>query len=138
MAVAVIINPGTEVDPVVAWGAMFAAARGLDLDVVLVSEPWNFPRMEHFMTSYTRPDSALTKSLRLLPFYWTVAAVPYVAGFAREGATAGGGVLGGMAAGAATGLVCGPGAVVCSSVLVIAGGALGALGMSYVFDWVWE
>lgn len=37
MAVAVIINPGTEVDPVVAWGAMFAAARGLDLDVVLVS-----------------------------------------------------------------------------------------------------
>lgn len=57
---------------------------------------------------------------------------------AHEVATLGGGVLGGAAAGAAAGLVCGPGFVVCSSVLVIAGGALGALGMDYVFDWVWE
>ena len=57
---------------------------------------------------------------------------------AREGTTIGGGIAGGAIAGAATGLVCGPGAVVCSSVLVVVGGALGALSMSYVFDWVWE
>lgn len=57
---------------------------------------------------------------------------------AHEGATLGGGMAGAAAAGAAAGLACGPGAVVCSSVLVIAGGALGALGMSHVFDWIWE
>jgi len=57
---------------------------------------------------------------------------------AREGAVLGGGIVGGAAAGASAGLVCGPGAVVCSSVLVLAGGALGALGMDYMFDWVWE
>lgn len=57
---------------------------------------------------------------------------------AKEGSTILGGIGGGAAAGAATGLVCGPGAVVCSSVLVIAGGALGALGMEYVFDWIWK
>ena len=57
---------------------------------------------------------------------------------AHEGATIGGGIAGGAMAGTTTGLVCGPGAIVCSSVLVIVGGALGALGMSYVFDWVWE
>ncbi len=61
-----------------------------------------------------------------------------VGAVAQEGATIGGGIAGGAIAGAATGLVCGPGAVVCSSVLVVVGGALGALGMSYVFDWVWE
>lgn len=57
---------------------------------------------------------------------------------AREGAMLAGGVLGGAATGAATGLVCGLGAPVCSGILVIAGGALGALGMEHVFDWVWD
>lgn len=54
---------------------------------------------------------------------------------AREGVTIGGGILGGMGAGAATGLVCGPGAPVCSTVLVFVGGALGAFGADLAFDW---
>lgn len=53
----------------------------------------------------------------------------------KEGATIGGGIVGGMAAGAATGLVCGPGAPICSGVLVFVGGALGALGVDLAFDW---
>ncbi len=54
----------------------------------------------------------------------------------REAAALGGGILGGAAAGAATGLVCGPGAPVCSTVLVFVGGALGALGMDFTFSWI--
>lgn len=57
---------------------------------------------------------------------------------AHQGALLSGSILGGAATGAATGLVCGPGAPVCSGILVIAGGALGALGMEHVFNWVWE
>jgi hypothetical protein len=43
----------------------------------------------------------------------------------------GGGAAGGALAGAATGLVCGPGAVFCSTALFVVGGIMGALAGSY-------
>ncbi|MCQ0970767.1 hypothetical protein MLD63_10055 [Paracoccus sp. TK19116] len=51
----------------------------------------------------------------------------------EEGAILGGGVLGGLAGGAAAGLVCGPGALVCSSVGAFAGAVAGAFGVSLFF-----
>ena len=56
---------------------------------------------------------------------------------AKEGTTAGAGVLGGMAGGAAAGLACGPGAPVCVTVGVFVGGALAAFGADVAFDWLW-
>lgn len=48
----------------------------------------------------------------------------------HEAATTGAGIVGGMAGGAAAGLVCGPGAFLCSTVGAFAGGALAAFGVS--------
>ena len=45
----------------------------------------------------------------------------------KEGVVLGGGFLGGAIAGSATGLVCGPGAPACSTVLFIIGGIIGTL-----------
>lgn len=56
----------------------------------------------------------------------------------REGATIGGGMLGGAAGGAAAGLLCGPGAPICSGVGIFVGGALGALGVDFAFNWFGE
>ena len=53
---------------------------------------------------------------------------------AREGGRLGFGLLGGAAGGAVAGLACGPGAPVCSSVGIIAGGIAGALGADLIFD----
>ncbi len=53
---------------------------------------------------------------------------------AKEGAVLGAGVLGSMAGGAAAGLVCGPGAPVCSGIGVLVGGALFAFGISLALD----
>jgi hypothetical protein len=55
---------------------------------------------------------------------------------AREGMGVGAGIAGGALGGAAAGLLCGPGAPVCVTVGVFVGGALGAVGMDYLFDWV--
>lgn len=56
---------------------------------------------------------------------------------AREGAVLGSGVLGGMAGGAAAGLVCGPGAPVCSGIGIVVGGVLFALGADLAWQrWV--
>lgn len=55
----------------------------------------------------------------------------------KEGATAGAGVLGGMAGGAVAGLACGPGAPVCVGVGIFVGGAIAALGADVTFDWLW-
>ncbi|MBR0657191.1 hypothetical protein [Plastoroseomonas arctica] len=52
----------------------------------------------------------------------------------REGATLGAGFAGAALGGAAAGLVCGPGAPVCSTVGVFVGGALFAFGVSWAFD----
>ncbi len=45
----------------------------------------------------------------------------------KEGIVLGGGATGGALAGAATGLVCGPGAPICSTALFVVGGIMGAL-----------
>jgi hypothetical protein len=55
---------------------------------------------------------------------------------AREVGDASAGFLGGAAGGALAGLACGPGAPVCVTVGVFVGGALGALGMDFTFDWI--
>lgn len=55
----------------------------------------------------------------------------------KEGATAGVGLLGGMAGGAVAGLACGPGAPVCVAVGVFVGGAAAALGTDFAFDRLW-
>lgn len=52
----------------------------------------------------------------------------------KQGAMLGGGIAGGAAAGAATGLVCGPGAPVCSGILMFVGGVVGALGGEWAFS----
>lgn len=52
----------------------------------------------------------------------------------KQGAMLGGGVAGGAAAGAATGLVCGPGAPLCSGILMFVGGVVGALGGEWAFS----
>ncbi len=53
---------------------------------------------------------------------------------ARVYSTAGGGFLGGAAGGALAGLACGPGAPVCVTIGIFAGGALGAFGFGIVFE----
>lgn len=53
---------------------------------------------------------------------------------AREASIAGGGLAGAALGGAAAGLVCGPGAPVCSTIGVLVGGGLFALGV----DWLWD
>ncbi len=55
---------------------------------------------------------------------------------AKEGVTFGAGFAGAALGGAAAGLVCGPGAPVCSTVGVFVGGALFALGADVSFDWL--
>jgi len=63
---------------------------------------------------------------------------------ANEATTIGGGILGGAtggaSAGAVAGLFCGPGAPLCEPVTVtigvFVGGALGALGADYTFDFL--
>lgn len=52
----------------------------------------------------------------------------------KEGIVLGSGAAGGALAGAATGLVCGPGAPVCSTALFIVGGIMGALAGGAVAD----
>ncbi|MFO0613583.1 MAG: hypothetical protein U0414_13385 [Polyangiaceae bacterium] len=52
----------------------------------------------------------------------------------REGATTGGGILGGMAAGAAVGALGGPAAVVTVPLAAFVGGVLGALGGERLYD----
>lgn len=52
----------------------------------------------------------------------------------REGIALGGGVAGAAMAGAATGLVCGPGAPFCSTALFIVGGIMGALAADAAAD----
>ena len=56
----------------------------------------------------------------------------------HESAGLGGGLLGGAAGGAAFGLICGPGAPVCVTIGIFVGGALGALGTDYAFEWAWR
>jgi len=51
----------------------------------------------------------------------------------REAAVTGGGLAGGAAGGAIAGLACGPGALVCVTIGVFVGGALGALGVDFLF-----
>lgn len=51
----------------------------------------------------------------------------------EEVAVTGAGIVGGMAGGAAAGLVCGPGAPVCVTVGALLGGALAAFGVSFAF-----
>lgn len=89
-----------------------------------------------------RPLRNLGRGLAVVTFgfaiYNIAAAEDKVEATAREGALLGGGILGGAAGGATAGLVCGPGAWACSTVGVFVGGALGALGMDYLFDWVWD
>lgn len=50
----------------------------------------------------------------------------------REGSS----VLGGIAGGAAAGLICGPGAPVCSGIGIFVGGAVGAFAASGGYDWL--
>ncbi|QPC33030.1 hypothetical protein IS481_07775 [Caldimonas thermodepolymerans] len=52
----------------------------------------------------------------------------------REGLVLGGGAAGAAMTGAATGLVCGPGAPVCSTVLFLVGGLMGALAADRIAD----
>jgi hypothetical protein len=54
---------------------------------------------------------------------------------AEESVMLSGGMMGGPAGGAIAGLVCGPGAPVCVTMGVFIGGALGAMGTGYAFDW---
>lgn len=54
------------------------------------------------------------------------------------GAGAGGGLLGSVAGGAATGLMCGPGALVCVTIGVFAGGVMFAIGAQVAFDSFWR
>ncbi len=54
---------------------------------------------------------------------------------AEESVTLGGGMLSGAAGGAIAGLACGPGSPVCVTMGVFIGGALGAMGTGYAFDW---
>lgn len=54
---------------------------------------------------------------------------------AREGVIIGGGFAEGAAGGAVAGLTCGPGALVCVTIGVFVGGALGALGADFTFGW---
>lgn len=56
----------------------------------------------------------------------------------KEGVTAGAGLLGSMAGGAAAGLVCGPGAPVCVGIGVVVGGIAFGLGADLSFDWLWK
>jgi hypothetical protein len=56
---------------------------------------------------------------------------------AKEGVTAGAGILGGIGGGVLAGLACGPGAPVCVAVGVFVGGALAAIGADVAFDWSW-
>jgi len=56
----------------------------------------------------------------------------------RQGGALGGGVWGGMAALAATGLVCGPGAPVCSGILIFVGGVVGALTGEALLTNLWK
>lgn len=53
----------------------------------------------------------------------------------KEGIVLGSGIAGGALAGAATGLVCGPGAPICSTALFIVGGIMGALAGSTAADY---
>lgn len=53
----------------------------------------------------------------------------------KEGTSFGGGILTGAAGGAIAGLACGPGSPVCVTMGVFIGGALGAMGTGYAFDW---
>lgn len=54
----------------------------------------------------------------------------------KEGATLLGGALGGAAATASAGLICGPGAPVCVTALFIVGGIVGAISASAAADLV--
>jgi hypothetical protein len=56
---------------------------------------------------------------------------------AKEGVSAGAGVLGGMAGGALAGIACGPASPICVTIGVFVGGAMAALGADAGFDWVW-
>jgi hypothetical protein len=57
---------------------------------------------------------------------------------ARQAVGLGVGFLGSVAGGAAAGLVCGPGAPVCVTIGVFAGGLAFAVGADLTFDWLWE
>lgn len=56
----------------------------------------------------------------------------------KQGGALAGGVLGGALAGGMTGLVCGPGAPVCSGILVFVGGVLGAFGGEAAMTSLWK
>jgi hypothetical protein len=56
----------------------------------------------------------------------------------KETASTGMGFLGSLAGGAAAGLVCGPGAPICSGVGVLVGGLVFALGTDLAFEHFWE
>jgi len=84
------------------------------------------------MSRVTKGFAVLTVGIAV---YNVTTAEDKVEAAAREGVTIGGSIVGGMATGATTGLICGPGAPICSGVLVFVGGALGALGANLAFDW---
>lgn len=66
--------------------------------------------------------------------YQVAAADDKVKAAGSVAATTGGGILGSMAGGAAAGLVCGPGALVCSGALVIIFGIAGSVGADMAFN----
>lgn len=68
--------------------------------------------------------------------YNIVTAEDKVEATAREGVILGGGFVGGAAGGAVAGLACGPGAIICVTVGVFVGGALGAMGADLSFGWI--
>ena len=89
------------------------------------------PRVTTMMRGLSRAGRGLIILSIALSVYTIVTADDKVKAAKREAAVAGAGIGGSILGGAAAGLVCGPGAPVCSTVGAFIGGALAAFGTDY-------
>jgi len=95
------------------------------------------PNVSKWVSRFGKAGKALAFVSIGVAIYNISTATDKARAIAKEGATFGGGVLGGAMGGGAAGLLCGPGAPVCSGVGIIVGGILGGLGVDLAFDALW-
>lgn len=89
------------------------------------------PRVTAQMRLLSRAGRGLLVLSIAVSVYTVATADDKAAAAGEEAAITGAGILGGVAGGAAAGLVCGPGAPVCVTIGAFAGGALAAFGVDF-------
>ena len=119
-----------------AFGALTAAEKQAVFLEVVEASGRSSPKFTSLIPRWTRFGRGLAVVTVAISVYNIWEAKNKLRQGVKEGATLAGGVLGGAAATASAGFLCGPGAPACVTVLFVVGGIVGAIAASEGADYV--